>query len=120
MPRYARAARFDHQSRRVSCAKGTRAETLDAIYRWFKGEILNTGETLSMEGNPHGSIFWLDGIAGAGKSTIAQSVANHFNATHELGASFSCSRADAECSNIGLLFPTVAYQLALYNPSYQK
>src|SRR5882762_9026543 len=120
MPRYAPAARFDHQSRRVSCTEGTRVETLDTIYRWFRGEILETGETLSMQGNRLGRIFWLDGVAGTGKSTIAQTVANHLNRTHELGASFFCSRDDAECSNISLLFPTIAYQLSLFNPSFQK
>src|SRR6266849_4185399 len=120
IPRYASAARFDHQSRRVPCMPGTRTETLDSIYRWFKGQILDTGETLSMEGNRHGRIFWLDGVAGTGKSTIAQTVADHFNTSHELGASFFCSRDDAECSNIGLLIPTIAYQLSLFSPSFQK
>jgi len=74
---------------------------------------------LQTKGNQHGCIFWLDGVAGTGKSTIAQTVAGHFDETHELGASFFCSRDDADCSNIGLLFPTIAYQLALFNPSFQ-
>src|SRR5882762_6607531 len=120
MPHYARTARFDHQSRRVSCTKGTRTETLDAIYRWFKGGILDTGETLAMEGNPQGRIFWLGGVAGTGKSTIAQTVAHHFHTTSELGASFFCSRDDADCSNLSLLFPTIAYQLSLFHPSFEK
>src|SRR5882762_6245437 len=120
MPRYAPAARFDHQSRRVSCTKGTRVETLDTIYRWFRGEILETGETLSMQGNRLGRIFWLDGVAGTGKSTIAQTVAYHFNQTHELGASFFCSRDDAGCSNIALVFPPIAYQLCLLSPAFRE
>src|SRR5258705_9591508 len=88
MPRYARAARFDHYSKRVLCTRNTRMEILDTIYRWFNGETLGTRETLSTEGNPQGQIFWLDGVAGTGKSTIAQTVANQFNKAHELGASF--------------------------------
>src|SRR5258705_6835708 len=122
MPRYAHAARFDHETRRVLCTRGTRTETLDAIYRWFKGDIdiLKADETLSMEGNRQGRIFWLDGVAGTGKSTIAQTVADHFNRTHQLGASFFCSRDDAECSNVGLVFPTIAYQLSLFNTSFQS
>src|SRR5258705_13601551 len=120
MPRYARTARFDHQSRRVSCTKGTRTETLDTIYRWFRGEILETGETLAMEGNRQGHIFWLDGAAGTGKSTIAQTIPHHFHATSELGASFSRPRDDADCSNVSLLFPTIAYQLSLFHPAFEK
>src|SRR5260221_3845138 len=120
IPRYARAARFDYDSKRVSCTQGTRTETLDAIYHWFNGQISETGETLLTEGNPQGRIFWLDGVAGTGKSTIAQTVADDFNRPHKLGASFFCSRDDGECSNIGLVFPTIAYQLSLRSPSFQK
>jgi len=65
-----------------------------------------------------GQIFWLDGLAGTGKSTIAQSVADHFDETGELGATFFCSRDDADCSNVGLIFPTIASQLSAFNPAF--
>src|SRR6266404_9086768 len=120
MARYARAARFDHDCKRVSCTQDTRTEILDTIYRWFNGEVSEISGALHTEGNQHGRIFWLDGVAGTGKSTIAQTVADHFNRTHTLGASFFCSRDDGECSNIGLVFPTIAYQLSLRSPSFQK
>src|SRR5258705_6334368 len=120
MPRYARSARFDYESNRVFCTQDTRVETLDTIYRWFNDAILDTGETLSIDGNSQGRVFWLDGVAGTGKSTIAQTVANHFDSTHDLGASFFCSRDDAECSNVGLVFPTIAYQLSLFNTSFRS
>src|SRR5882762_7277615 len=120
MPRYARAARFDYESNRVFCTQDTRVETLDTIYRWFNDAILDTGETLSIDGNSQGRVFWFDGLAGTGKSTIAQTVANYFNSTHNLGASFFCSRDNADCSNVGLVFPTVAYQLSLFNSSFQN
>jgi WD40 repeat protein len=35
-----------------------------------------------------------------------------------LGASFFCSRDDAECSNPGLIFTTIAYQLGQSHPLY--
>src|SRR5258705_12781295 len=71
IPRYARAARFDYDSKRVPCTPGTRTETLDTICHWFNGQISETGQTLSTEGNPKGRIFWLDGVAGKRKK-------NHF------------------------------------------
>src|SRR6266404_5170147 len=120
MARYARAARFDHDCKRVPCTQDTRTEILDRIYRWFNGEVSEIGGALQTEGNQHGQIFWLDGVAGTGKSTIAQTVADRFNRSHQLGASFFCSRDDAECSNVGLVFPTIAYQLSLFNPSFQS
>src|SRR5258705_1934510 len=120
MPRYARSARFDYESNRVFCTQDTRVETLDTIYRWFNDAILDTGETLSIDGNSQGRVFWLDGVAGTGKSTIAQTVANYFHSTHNLGASLFCSRDNADCSNVGLIFPTIADQLSLFNSSFQK
>jgi len=75
---------------------------------------------LRTEGNLQGQIFWLDGIAGTGKSTIAQTVACHYHATGKLGASFFCSRGDAECSNINMIFPTIAYQLCLLVPELRE
>jgi hypothetical protein len=120
MPRYARTARFNHDKKRVSCTPDTRTEVLDTIYRWFSRESLETGHSLPIEGNGQGRIFWLDGEAGSGKSTIAQTVANHFSRSGELGASFFCSRDDASCSDVGLVFLTIAYQLSLFNNSFRR
>jgi hypothetical protein len=118
MPRYARKARFDQGSKRVSCTKDTRTEILDAIHHWFSGQHTEKDHILSMKGSVDGRIFWLDGIAGTGKSTIAQTIANRLIDTGELGASFFCSRDDAECSDVNLIFPTIACQLSLINPSF--
>src|SRR5882762_3142131 len=120
MPRCARAARFDQATKqvRVTCAENTRIEILGTIHAWFKGEPLATGATLPTAGNPQGLIFWLDGVAGSGKSTIAQTVTHHYHRTSQLGASFFCSRDDADCSNVGLVFQTVAFQLSVFNPAF--
>jgi len=116
MPRYARTARFDQETKRVSCTNNTRTEILDAIYRWFKPEAHVIDGGVQTDGNPQGQIFWLDGIAGTGKSTIAQTIACHYDEASELGASFFCSRDNADCSNVNLIFSTIAYQLCLFRP----
>jgi Cdc6-like AAA superfamily ATPase len=120
MPLYASTARFDPDSKRKSCTKDTRTEILQKAYNWFQGVNIKTDETLPMEGNINGHIFWLDGEAGTGKSTIAQTVANHFDETSQLGASFFCSRDNADCSNLNLIFPTIAHQLSSFNPTFKK
>jgi hypothetical protein len=51
-------------------------------------------------------------LAGTGKSTIAQSVAERVFADGRLGASFFCSRDFEDRSNLQLIFPTLAVQLA--------
>src|SRR5882724_10971010 len=120
LPRYARGARFNQGNKRVTCANDTRTEILDTIHAWFRGEAVQNEAILRTEGNPHGQIFWLDGQAGTGKSTIAQTIACHYHKAGQLGASFFCSRDDAECSNVNMIFPTIAYQLCLFQPIFQK
>jgi NACHT domain len=63
-------------------------------------------------------IFWVNGSAGTGKTTIACTVAETCRTRGILGASFFCSRDDAECSNPNLIFTTIAYQLGQFCPSY--
>lgn len=92
--------------RREECTWGTRVHLLQEIKSWANN---------SAPGSP--SVFWLTGQAGAGKTTIAMSVANHFardrNVQHTvLGANFFCSRQFPETRDVGRITPTIAYQLA--------
>jgi len=57
-------------------------------------------------------VFWLNGLAGTGKSTIAQTFAEISFADGKLGASFFCSRDFEDRSNLKAIFPTLAFQLA--------
>jgi len=57
-------------------------------------------------------VFWLNGLAGTGKSTIAQTFAEISFADGRLGASFFCSRDFEDRSNLQAIFPTLAFQLA--------
>jgi hypothetical protein len=54
----------------------------------------------------------LNGLAGTGKTTVAQTVAERLFADGTLGASFFCSRDFEDRSNLQLIFPTLAVQLA--------
>jgi len=63
-------------------------------------------------------IFWLNGLAGTGKSAIAQTIAERLFANSCLGASFFCSRGIEDCSNLQLIFPTLAFQLAQQYPEF--
>jgi hypothetical protein len=51
-------------------------------------------------------------LAGTGKSTIAQTIAESLFADGRLGASFFCSRDFGDRSNLHFIFPTLAVQLA--------
>jgi len=81
------------------CLRGTRADVLLQLEHWLKDE------------HDH-RVFWLNGLAGTGKSTIAQTFAEISFADGMLGASFFCSRDFEDRSNLQAIFPTLAFQLA--------
>ncbi|KAG8823902.1 hypothetical protein FRC17_009224 [Serendipita sp. 399] len=63
-------------------------------------------------------IFWLSGMAGTGKSTIAKTIAEEFDGAapnNYLGASFFCSRDVRKLRIDHLIIPTIAYQLAQHD-----
>ncbi|KAE9402904.1 WD40 repeat-like protein [Gymnopus androsaceus JB14] len=81
------------------CLKGTRTELLETLLEWAK--------------DPHSQpIFWLSGLAGTGKSTIAQSFCEILEKHNLLGGSFFCSRESEDRREVGKIIPTLAYFLA--------
>ena len=56
-------------------------------------------------------IFWLKGMAGTGKSTIARTVAEDFDADGLLGASFFFKRGEGERGNASRFFTTITLDL---------
>ncbi|KAH7327665.1 hypothetical protein B0J17DRAFT_722657 [Rhizoctonia solani] len=99
----AKLARFDSElstevSRR-SCTKDTRTKILDDSISWSE--------------NPdQAKIYWMNGMAGTGKTTIAYSFCEKLKAQGQLAAGFFCTRASAECREAKRIIPTIAYQLA--------
>ena len=87
--------------------KGTREEVLKDIDDWFANE----------EGQ---RVFWLNGLAGTGKSTIAQSLAETSSENGKLGASFFCSRDFEDRSDLQKILPTLAFQLAFRYPHFRQ
>ncbi|KAJ7807160.1 hypothetical protein B0H13DRAFT_589853 [Mycena leptocephala] len=60
------------------------------------------------------SVMWLYGPAGAGKSAVAQTMAEKWATEDALAAAFFFGRWRAGGSSGERLFPTIAYQLALH------
>lgn len=65
-------------------------------------------------------VYWLDGMAGTGKTTLAYSFCTEMKLVGRLGASFFCSRADQESKDVSRIVPTIAYQLAGLLPSFRE
>ena len=104
--RQAQAAEFLHGDRR-GCLKGTREAVLDEIESWSKDYTLSP-------------VYWLNGLAGTGKSTIAQTVAERLFADERLGASFFCSRDFEDRRDLRYILPTLAIQLAHAYPQFRS
>jgi hypothetical protein len=88
------------------CLPGTRKQLLNEIMDWFADD------------GP--SVYWLRGLAGTGKTTIARSVADLAEQQGLLGASFFFSRTDTARQRAGAVLPTIAYQLAKWRPALRQ
>jgi hypothetical protein len=64
------------------------------------------------------SLFWVNGQAGTGKSTIARTVARHCRDEGTLGASFFFSRGGGDVGNAQKFVTSIARQLAYHVPFF--
>jgi hypothetical protein len=85
-----------------TCLPETRVDLLQEIYNWADGEDSPT-------------IFWLSGLAGTGKSTVARTLAARHLRTNSIAASFFFSRDGGEGGHLRQarrFVTTLAVQLA--------
>jgi hypothetical protein len=92
---------------REGCMKGTRREIFSQLDNWLNDE-------------QDKRVFWLNGLAGTGKSAIAKTFAERSFADGKLGASFFCSRDFDERSTLRSILPTLAFQLAHQYPRFRE
>ncbi|KAF2676795.1 hypothetical protein K458DRAFT_179878, partial [Lentithecium fluviatile CBS 122367] len=90
----------EHNAR---CLPNTRTELRKTIREWANDK---DGKT----------IFWLCGMAGTGKSTIARTAAQSFAKAGQLGASFFFKKGEGERGNASRVFSTIATDLVARSP----
>ncbi|KAF5316339.1 hypothetical protein D9619_006545 [Psilocybe cf. subviscida] len=91
-----------------ACMNGTRISILKTIREWARNPDPNQPP-----------MFWLNGLAGIGKTTIAHTIASELDDNGLLGASFVFLRADDQLKDARLVFPTLAFQLAQFNSDFK-
>ncbi|KIK66938.1 hypothetical protein GYMLUDRAFT_156943, partial [Collybiopsis luxurians FD-317 M1] len=91
---------------RPACTPGTRVEILEKIMKW--------ANTASED-----QVYWIGGMAGTGKSTIAKSLCDEFE-KESLAGAFFCSRQLDACRDYTRIIPTIAYQLARYSHTFAE
>jgi NACHT domain len=101
-------ARYNSRNRtRPPCDPGTRQDVLAAIKKWISEQS-------------DYSVLLLHGIAGYGKSAIAQSTAEYCVTEGKLAASFFFNRQEKDRCNTERLIETIAYQLAVLDPAIKE
>jgi hypothetical protein len=98
---YATEAPFNSYAKQHEpvCLPDTRIDLLREIYNWADGQNERP-------------IFWLSGLAGTGKSTVARTVAQYYFDKKRLGASFFFSRGGGNVSSASKFVTSIAVQLA--------
>ncbi|KAJ0133904.1 NADH-dependent flavin oxidoreductase nadA [Fusarium oxysporum f. sp. albedinis] len=101
----AEGALFDShaEEHNPTCLPNTRQELLDDIGHWIDDSNSKT-------------VYWLNGMAGTGKSTIARTIAHSRSQRGDLGASFFFKRGEMDRGSLNKLMSTLAHQLALSIP----
>jgi hypothetical protein len=87
-----------------ACLPGTRVDLLHVVKEW-------------VEDCDAKAVFWLNGMAGTGKSTISRTVARSFAEKEDLSASFFFKRGEQDRGNAARLFTTIASQLIAKEPA---
>ncbi|KAF8675716.1 WD40 repeat-like protein [Rhizoctonia solani] len=98
---------LSHDVNRRACTQNTRSDILLELDQW------------SLDQNKP-SVYWMNGMAGTGKTTIAYTFSRCLENRGALGASFFCTRTSEECQNVGRIIPTIAYQLAQCSPAFRS
>jgi hypothetical protein len=101
----AKGASFNshNEEHNARCLPNTRIKLLQDITEWAKDK----------DGKP---VFWLSGMAGTGKSTIARTIAQSFASHGQLGASFFFKKGEGERGNASRFFTTITTDLVVCEP----
>jgi len=104
-------ARYNSSYSTTAARRGCTAETRTKILQDLKDWA---------EDKHRARVYWINGMAGTGKTTIGYSLCEWLVNVGQLGGNYFCSRASALCSDSNKIVPTLAVQLAEYSPAFRS
>ena len=93
--------------------EGTRKSRLEEIINW----VANTPERKDLLQN---NTYWIYGLPGIGKSTLAHSICASLHDQRQLAGAFFCQRDDLHLSEPTNILPTLICKLAENLPPFRK
>ncbi|KAJ2935466.1 hypothetical protein H1R20_g1626, partial [Candolleomyces eurysporus] len=100
-------AEYSNAKRGSGCIAGSRVSLLAMLLMWATDP-----------GSPH--LFWLNGLAGTGKTTVSRTFCSQLKNRGLLGASFFCTLQESDKRDVYLIIPTLARILAEERPKFGK
>ena len=92
---------------RNACTENTRKAILNTLRDWAND-------------NTTTNVYWLNGMAGTGKTTIAYSFSEMLDEENSLGGTFFSSHLRVDTSDVRCIIPTISLQLARCLPSLSQ
>ncbi|CAE6485903.1 unnamed protein product [Rhizoctonia solani] len=94
-----------NEGRPSDCALNTQINALRQILSWTSGPSSS-------------SVYWIAGMAGTGKTTIAYTLCTKLWSSGKLAACFFCSRSNTRPREIGLIIQSISIQLAQFSDPF--
>jgi hypothetical protein len=98
-----------HQDLR--CMEGTRESLLNQVIGWV---------TNGLEQTDRRNTFWIYGLPGIGKTSLAHSICASLDDQDQLAGAFFCRRDDPELSEPRNILPTLINKLAIIFPPFRS
>jgi hypothetical protein len=93
--------------------EGTRKVLLKEIIDWV-------GRTSEQRDVLYGNTFWIYGLPGIGKTSLAHSICANLHECEKLAGAFFCQRDDPNLSEPRNILPTLIHKLAIISPAFRS
>ena len=94
----------------LRCMEGTREFLLNKVIGWATKE----------QGKKESNTFWIYGLPGIGKTSLAHSICAILHEGNHLAGAFFCQRDDKSLSEPRNILPTLIYKLAITFPAFRR